>query len=468
MLLLALLATSEAAPERAMPAPLAAGEFVMPEGRAATLRNGVEVRLVENHEVPLWSLRVVVRAGPDSDPADKIGLRSVAMSMLDQGAGGLDAAQLAASAKRLGGSVGAGAGRDTVWVGASGPTENFTKVLDLWADVLLRPTFPADRWAIQQRQLIENLAAARQDPDAIAGRVQRRLVYGDAYYGRLESEAAYTAITPTDLSTWYHESLDPKNAVILVGGDLVLEDVVAALNARLADWRTAHGSAEATAPVTRAFDREVVYVVDKPGAAQSVVRTLLPVTDRTDPTWWGLYLGNTAFGGAFTARVNMNLREDKGWTYGARCGLDDGAGPSLWNCSTNIQTDKTAPAVAELRREIADVVSSRPITDQEIAFFGSYRVNAFAGQYETPAALLGQVQDIWTYHLPSDWLTQYIPRMSAITPDIANEALQRWLQPSRVSFLIVGDVARIGPDLAALGLPVVQLDVDGNPVEPTP
>jgi predicted Zn-dependent peptidase len=468
ILLLALLATSQAAPERAMPAPLAAGDFVMPAEHTATLSNGVEVRLVENHEVPLWSLRVVVRAGPETDPADKIGLRSVTLSMLDQGAGGLDAAKLAASTKRLGGSVGAGASRDTFWVGASGPTDTFGALLDVWASVLLHPDFPADRWTIQQRQLIENLAAARQDPDAIAGRVQRHLVYGASYVGRLESEAAYAAITAQDQRDWYSRYLDPKNAVILVGGDLSLDAVVDALNARLGGWTRSESSLAETTPTPLPFDHEVIYVVDKPGAAQSVVRTLLPVGDRSDESWWGLYLGNTAFGGAFTARVNMNLREDKGWTYGARCGVDDGAGPSLWNCSTNIQTDKTAPAVSELRREIADVVDSRPITDKEIAFFGSYRVNAFSGQYETPSALLGQLQDIWTYHLPADWVAQYIPRVSAVTPDSANSALRRWLQPSHVSFLIVGDVARIGPDLAKLGLPVVQLDVDGPPLEPKP
>ncbi len=451
------------APDRARPAPLAPRPLVTPAAQRGTLSNGLEVIVVPNHEVPLFSLQLASRVGADVDPAGKEGLVSSTFAMLDRGAGKRTAADIAAAARALGGTVGAGAGSDGAAVGVSGPVAQLEGLLALWSDLVLRPTFPAEEWAVLQEQRISGLKARAEDPGAIAGRVRAHLTWGDQYKGRLVTEASYGAITTKDLKAMHKRAFGPSNSVVLVGGDVELDQVMPALEAVLAKWKTKPKLVPPKASV-QALEAATIYVVDKPGAAQTVVSLALPVNDRTAADWHELDLANTMFGGAFTARVNMNLREDKGWTYGARCGVSAAMGPGIWSCSANIQADKTVEAVQELQRELADVSSGRPFTAEEFAFFQGYRIDALYGAYETPASLLGELETIWTYGLPSTWIDDEIPSLRAVTLPAAQAAWARWIHPDRASWLLVGDLASYRDALAATGLPIVELNRDGHPL----
>jgi zinc protease len=450
---------------RALPEPLPSKAWVMPTSDEGTLSNGVRVVVVSNHEVPLWELRAVFDGGGRLDPAGQEGLSSVTFDMLNEGAGGKTAAQLARELEMLGGGVGASASRDGASVTASGPKKNLGAVLDLWADVLLRPDFPDADWKILQTARIADLKAESERPTSIADKVTRGLVWGDTYAGRTPTEASYTAMSTAQMRELYQRSVTPDRATILVGGDLTLAEVLPELEKRLAGWTTKGDPLPANKPEAKSQAAAKIFLIDKPGAAQSVLQAALPVATPGAPDHFALYMGNTVLGGAFTARINMNLREDKGYTYGARCGIELTLGPEIWGCSTSVNTPVTGPAFTELRKEVTEVLSSRPVTADELAFFRGFRVNAFQGAYELPGSLLDEITRIRLLGLPADWLERYQPGVEAVDPDAANAALQHWLQPDHIVWVVVGDKAKILGGLTATGLEITELDRQGNPKE---
>jgi predicted Zn-dependent peptidase len=313
---------------------------------------------------------------------------------------------------------------------------------------------------------VAQLKDAAERPTSIASKVMNRLAWGDNYDGRYATEASYDAMNTQRMAAFHKDYVVPRHATLMVGGDLTLEEIVPLLEARLASWKPQGEDLPAIQPIPLATpETATVFLVDKPGAAQSVLRTLLPVGTRVDDDYYDFFMGNTAVGGAFTARLNMNLREDKGYTYGARCGLAHGLGPSLWTCSASVATDVTKPSMTELVKEIGEALSTRPVTEDELAFFRSYRVNSFESSYETASALLGSLGDIWTYDLPASWLESYVPSIDEVTVERIQIALADHIDPDHISYIVVGDAEVIAQGLAELGMPVVRLDRDGNQTE---
>jgi zinc protease len=451
---------------RAEPPPLPTRPLVLPEAQVGRLPNGVEVHVVSNHEVPLFELRLVLPSGTGTDPVGREGLVSATFDLMDDGAAGQTSAQLARRASALGGSVGAGAGLHGASVSVSGPTDQLGPLLDLWADVLLRPDFPEDQWALQRGLRIAEIEADRTRPESMAGRTARALLWGDTYAARRATPDTYRAIDAAALRTAWSERVVPAGAMILVGGDLTLDEAMAALTPRLGTWTQTGPTFAPVVGAPRPLEPGVLHLVDKPGAAQTVLMAISTVNQPADADWFSLMMGNTALGGAFTARINMNLREDKGYTYGARCGISINRGPATWQCSANVATLVTAPALVELRREIDEARTTRPITADEITFFQSYRLNAFKGGFEMPSALLEELTTQRLLGLPSDWMQRYVPGVEAVTPEAATEALRAWVTPDRIAYVLVGDKSTILPDLSALGLPIVEHDADGLPLEP--
>ena len=465
LLLLACAPKVDPTAPRPMPDPLPASPWLMPASQTATLSNGVQVVAVTNREVPLWELRLWLPTGSPDDPAGAEGLLETTFDMMNEGAAGKTASELSRAQQLLGGSVSSGAGRDSAMVAVGGPRRNLEPLLDIWADVVLRPDFPAQDWTLLQDRLVADLKLDAERPTSIAGRVVRKLTWGAQYAGREATEGTYRAITTAQQHEAWQRAVIPDGAVILVGGDLSIDEIVPLLEARLSGWKPTGKAPARPRPTPKEPGAAALYLIDKPGAAQSVLSTVLPMLTPTDPAHYALHMGNTVLGGAFTARINMNLREDKGYTYGARCGLELTRGPEIWSCSASVATNVTAPAFKELRREIEEVLTARPIKDEEISFFRSYRVNSFQGSYETPTSLLDEIVRIRALDLPSDWLERYVPGVEAVGADAANAALQQWLRADRISYVIVGDRARFASELADIGLPIVELDRDGNLLE---
>ncbi len=451
--------------KRAAWEPLEAPDFKMPEVTERTLSNGLKVRVVTHSETPLWDLRLLFDVGGFTDPEGKEGLAEVTLDMMNEGAAGLSAEQISRKSTTLGSTIGTGAGFDGASVSASGIKRNLGPTLDLWASVLLQPEFPDDDWEIVRKRRVAELVAEREDPTAIARKAFRRVLYGKAYRGRPATEASYAAITTADMRAWYSTHLGPANAMILVGGDVTADEIVPLLEAKLGSWKP-EGIQDPAAQVTISKPPEqVLYFIDKPGAAQSVIRMGSVVGTRGDDDWFDFAMGNLVLGGAFTSRVNMNLREDKGYTYGARCGsIDDVYGPGLWYCAASVKTAETGPSLTEFKNEVEGILGDKPVTADELAFFQSFEVNGFPKNYETTGAILGEQSTIWQYGLPNDWPERFIPGVQGVTVDSANGALKSRLSMDHVFWLVVGDKSVVFSDIEAFGARVVELDRDGNPL----
>ncbi|MCB9742892.1 MAG: insulinase family protein [Alphaproteobacteria bacterium] len=451
-------------PRFVKPAPLERKDFTLPEVHSATLSNGVVVNLVENHELPVVDVRITFRSGGWTDPADKVGLASATFDMLNEGAGGMSSVQLSAAGRKLATGIGSSAGLDSASVSVDVLKKNLEPALDLWATVLLKPDFPAAEWDRLRKQRVQNITASKTDPNDIAGRVYDRLAYGDQYDGLFETEASLAAISAADMKAWYTAHVVPADAMILVGGDITIEEIVPLLEARLGGW-TPEGSHQAPTFAGIQPEETVIHLVDKPGAAQSVIIGGRWVKDRTDPSYSALAVGNTIWGGMFMSRLNMNLREDKGYTYGARSYLSSDMAGTQWRTSTSVKSDTTADALQEILTELSGVGGERALTADELAYFKSSLVNGYASRFETTGYLLGQQAEVWRYGLPEDWLSSYLDRVDGVNLEAAQGAFQEQVASAPLSIVVVGDLASIRGPIEALGLATLELDVDGAPVK---
>jgi len=446
------------------PAPLAAGSFALPQVSEGVLSNGLRVVVVENHELPLVDLRLAFDVGGWTDPPGQEGLAEAAMDMLNEGAGDHDALGLSAALKSLASKLSTRAGKDSASVHADTLKKNLAPTLDLMATVLLAPTFPESEWERVQKQRVQAITTQKANPQNLARQIARTLAYGDAYLGVTATEESVGALTVDQLRAWVDLWLVPGRALLLVGGDTTPDEILPLLEDRFGGWT---GETPRTAPVRPMVQPEAttVYLVDKPGAAQSVLTLQRFVGDRTDPEFPALSLGNRAWGGQFTARLNMNLREDKGYTYGARSSFGHGYAPSRWVASASVHTGVTRAALDEVFAELSAVSADRPLTAEEIEYVRSGLVHGYPGRFEQAEALLREMETVWRYRLPDDWLSGYLDRVAAVDPAIAQAVFAERVATQPLQVLVVGDLALVREDIEALGHPVVLLDTDGKPVQ---
>ena len=449
----------------ARPAPLPRRDFTLPETTTATLSNGVPVFLVENHELPFVDLRVVFRAGSFTNPAGLEGLASASADMWNEGTVSYTGPELSTELRKLGSGVGSSAGLDRATISATSLKRNLEPTLDLWAEVLLRPTFPAQDWERIQAQGLQDIQASRADPGSTAWRVMDRQLFGDSYDGRFRSPESLSAIDVEAMKAWRETYVVPANAAIFAGGDITIEELVPLLEARLSDWQ---GGELTPVPEVAVLQPEQsqLFLVDKPGAAQSVVTLARPVGERTGEASDALSVGNTAWGGMFMARLNMNLREDKGWTYGARSGFADSHAERVWYAQSSIVSDSTGPAVAEVLAELAAIGGEHPLSDEEVDYMKSSLLNGYPGRFETTDYLLGQKAEVWLYGLPADYLDTYTSRIAGVEGAAAQAAFLEQVASQPLIWVVVGDVESIrGPLEEATGLTAALLDPEAQPLE---
>ena len=447
-----------------MPAALAPRTFELPDVQVASLANGVDVLLVEDHELPLVTVRLALDLGSSHDPEGLARLASVTMDMLNEGAGELDVTAIEQERRRLGMSLGQSAGWDSSAVSTTHVTRNLEPGLDLMAAVVLEPTFPEALWEVEQKSRLQSYQRNLREPGALARRVGGALMYGDAYHGRLSQEADYQAITTDAMAAWHRDHVHAGNATFLVSGDTTLEQIVPLLDARFGSWGGEGANPDAS-PTMQQPEATTIYLVDLPGSAQSVVRGSTFVPGRTAADFDALQVANLVFGGQFTSRLNMNLREDKGWTYGARSSLSNSHGNSLWGFSTSVKSEVTAEALAEALRELAAVGGDAPLSAEELAYQQSSAIQGYPRRFEQPAYLLDRTWDERLYELPSDWTERFPERIGGVTLEAAQAAFTEHVVNQPLAIVVVGDVASIQEPLEALGHPVVLLDSDARPLE---
>ena len=448
--------------KRDFPEPLPETPFEAPKVETRKLSNGMQVVIASNNEVPLVRVEMAFKVAGFADEVP--GTARVTFDMLNEGAGDLSAEQISGKLKAMASTLSTRAGVTSGSVQISTLKRNLAATLDLMETVVEEPTFPAEEWELRKVQYIAGVKQAKADPNSIASRVRSHVIYGDAYGGEVEQEAHFEAMSPDTMKTWWKTYAGPENAILLVGGDVTADEIVPMLEERFGSWKPEGIQSPEAAPEPKWPDASTLYLVDKPGAAQSVVSVVNEVGTRTDPDWFQWDMGMDVLGGLFVSRMNMNLREDKAYTYGARCRTSALDGPGIAVCSASVKTAVTGPSLVEIRKELTEIRGERPITDDEIAYMKSTTVNGYPRRFETPSTMLGEQEAIWRYGLPADWPATYLDNVTAVTRDQAQAAFEKHWDPNAEVWIVVGDKSVIGDDLEAFGLPVVELDVDGNPI----
>jgi predicted Zn-dependent peptidase len=413
---------------------------------------------------------VLFNAGYVADSGRKPGTSSVTMAMLDEGAGKYDALGLADRAEQLGADVLAGASLDTSYAAVSALVDQLDPSLGLLADVVRRPQFPDKELERVRKEWIASIAREKTSPDALAMRVLPPVLYGhDHPYGipftGSGTPESIAALTRDDLVRFQREVLRPDNATIIVTGAVTPEVILPLLEKQFGDWQPEPGVALTRATIAEAHPATAptVYLLDRPGALQTtiLVGQLMPsslAADRLE-----LNTANSVLAALFTSRINMNLREDKHWSYGANAGMPETLGQRPWLLSAPVQTDKTSDAIKEIRREIAEYVTSQPATSSEVTKVKQRDVRALSGQYETNAAVAGAIADIVRFARPDDWVRTLKGRLEAQTDAGVQQAAQHAFRPDALTWVIVGDLSLIEAPLRKLGLGDVHvLDADGN------
>ena len=452
-------------------------ELKFPALQRASLSNGTQVILAERHDIPVVQFNLLLDGGYKADSVDegrgtKLGTSSFTMGMLDEGAGQYDSLAFGNRAEALGANLGAGVGLDGGAAYLSALTDQLDPSLDLFADMLRRPRFePAEIERIRA-SWIAGIAQEKARPNTAALRVLPPLLYGEGHAYAIPftgsgTEASIASLTRDDLVGYHRDWVRPENATLVIVGDTTLKQILPLLEKHLGDWKGegAGKTGVAVAQVARP-DAPRVFLIDQPGAVQANIFTghLMPSTKDANATQ--LDMANEVIGGSFTARLNMNLREDKHWSYGARTSLSNAIGQRPWLAVAPVQIDKTADSLKEIQREISEYVSGKaPPTAAEVAKIKANEIRSLPGAYETAAAIAGTIVSNVRYDRPDDYVTRRNAEIEALTPAQVAAAAKA-IDPNALTWVVVGDLKQIEAPVRALNLgPVQVLDADGKPVE---
>jgi predicted Zn-dependent peptidase len=394
------------------------------------------------------------------------------MSMMDEGAGELNALEFGEQAESLGARMSAGASLDGSSASLSALKENLEPSLSLYAKMIRHPRFDKKEIDRIKSSWVANIGQEKVQPQAVASRGLPTLLYGKGHpysipFTGSGTEESIKSLTRDDLVAYQNAWIRPENATLIVVGDTTLTEIVPLLNKHFGDWK-----GEGQAAVRQSLPDAVrpakarVFLVDQPGAVQANIIAAQLVPPTKDSGSIKFDMANAVLGGDFTSRLNMNLREDKHWAYGANSGAASVLGQRPWRASAAVQIDKTAESMEEIRREISDYASAKvPPTQEELARMQALQTRSLPGSYETVSAVLGAISGMVRYGRPDDYLFTRKAEVEAMTPDDVRKAAAT-LDPKALTWVVVGDLKVIEVPVRALNWGEVSfIDIDGNPVK---
>ncbi len=444
-------------PDRsAPPKPGPPPALKLPAIQKRTLSNGLPVWIVELHDVPVVHVTLAVKAGSGDDPAGNFGVGNLAAEMLDEGAGARDALQIADGIDHLGASLSTSSTFDATFVELHVPVARLGEALPITADVALRPTFPESELQRVREELLTSILQAQDNPAALVQFAFPRLVFGAQHrYGTMSFGTATSlkGFTVADLRQFHARHYVPSNATLIVTGDVTAASVVPQLESAFGAWK---GAAPARSPVPTAaqLTARTVYLIDKPGAPQAQIRIGWVGVPRSTQEYFALRVLNTVLGGAFTSRLNQNLREQHGYAYGASSAFDMRGSAGPFFAAAGVQTDKTAEAVKEFFKELEAIRT--PIPADELEKAKNYIALRLPQNFETTESMAGSLAQMFVYGLPADYYATFTDRIRAIASADAQRAAERYLQPDKFAVVVVGDLKVIEPGIRALNLGPVR------------
>ncbi len=447
------------------PTPGSSPAMRVPTWTRTKLANGAELIVVEKHDLPLVAFNLdFVGGAPSFEPADKLGTAQFTGQMLSEGTKTRTADELSDAQQMLGTTIAASVGSEGGNVRFTALKDKFVPALDLLADMMLNSTFPDSALERLRGRALVALAQQRDQPNAIAANVFSRVVYGDAHpYGRVTNEKTVKAITRDDVLAFHRAYFKPGRAVITVSGDVDPKAVRAAVERAFAAWpaggeRPSFAYGPLPAPVAR-----TIYLVDKPKAAQSVFAFGTPGPARNTPDYYALSVMNHLLGGLFQSRLNHDIREVKGFSYGVRSSFAFGHGPGAFQAGGGIVSAKTDSALMGFMTHFKGVQGEMPFTDDEVKQGKESLIQSLPSRFATVNNIAASVSAIYTQDLPETFYQDYASRINAVTKDDLVRVAKKYIDTDHMALVIVGDRATIEDKLKATGIaPITILDVDGK------
>ncbi|UEX20174.1 insulinase family protein [Stenotrophomonas sp. SI-NJAU-1] len=447
-------------------------QLKFPALQRATLKNGTQVVLAERHEIPVVQFSYQFPGGFTADQGRKPGTANFTMNLMTEGAGKLGSLAFADAADALGADLDASAGLDSVDVELSALKENLVPSLALYASLLREPRFEQSEIDRVKATWIAGIQQEKVNPNAVAMRVLPPLLYGKGHpyaipFTGSGDEAAIRSLAREDLVDFHRDWLRPQDGTLIVVGDTTLAEIVPLLDKQLGDWKATGDAPTIKATTAVALPKSPrVFLIDQPGAVQANLFAGQVVPPSSDPSSTRFDIANGVIGGDFTSRLNMNLREDKHWSYGARTSASNTVGQRPWMAMAPVQIDKTGPAMAEMRKEIAEFANgSKPATDAEVARIRNIQTLSLPGAYETASAVASTIGTIVQFKRPDDYVLRRKAEIEAMTPAQVQQAAAE-IKPQALTWVVVGDLKQTEAAVRALNLgEVTVIDAEGNPVK---
>lgn len=451
-------------PREGPPRPLPARPVVFPPYEIRTLANGLQVVLVSQNEQPSVSVRMIIRAGAAQDPKDKHGLAMLTATLLDQGAGTRTAGQIADTIDFVGGVLGTGAGSDLSFINAVVMKDSYDLALELMADVVQRPTFAAEEIERQRQQALSALKVSADDPEAVAGQVIDRLIYGFHPYGMPGggTAASLTSLTRADFADFHKKYFVPNNALLAVVGDITAAEAMAGLEKHFGAWKP--DAVPAQAPTEPPQPTKRVIVIDKKDAVQTEIRVGHLAIPRKHNDYEAVDQAVKILGGEGANRLQQVLRSQRQLTYGASADLDTYKMAGAVVAETDTQTANTAEALRIVVDEFSRLQRER-VHDEELSGAQDYMVGHFPLTLEVPDAIATQVLNQLFYELPVDDLPKYPARVLRVTPDEIQRVARWFIRPAQLSVVLVGNADAFVNDLKGVGfgdferIPIENVDL---------
>jgi zinc protease len=444
------------------PSPTEPRPYHFPHVTRTTLDNGLRILVAENHNAPLVSMRALVRSGADHDTLQTAGLASITADMLDEGAGSRDAIALAEDVGTLGGALGTGADWDATYVSLDVLSRNSEPAVEIFADVTARATLPADGLERVRAERLNEILQQRNEPGAIAGKRFAGLLYGTGAYGNsvIGNADSVGRLTLDDVHRFHYQHYIPNNSAVVVTGDIDTPRAVELVTRTLASWeRRAEPPRPTVTP--RPIESSTVYIIDRPQAVQSEIRVGHLGVPRSCEDYFALSVMNAILGGVFNSRINLNLRERHGYTYGARSqfAFRRQAGPFVVAAPVRneVTRESVSEVLAELRRIRGGDIETAELDDTK-----NYLMGVFPATVQTGSDVASRLVDMELYGLPEDYFDRYRENIAAVGAEDVTRVATKYLDPDRVLIVIVGNAKDIREPLGTLGYPVHELDLEGN------
>ncbi|HUP64809.1 MAG TPA: pitrilysin family protein [Thermoanaerobaculia bacterium] len=446
------------------PLPTPPRPYRFPPVRREVLENGLRILVAVRSEAPLMTVRMVVRAGAAHDPLDQPGIAIFTAEMLEEGAAGRGSMEMAEHVGDLGAALYCGADWDGSVISIDALGRHLEDVMRIVADLALRPDFPQNELERLRDERISAIRQQRDDPASVAGKLFNRFVFGSGVYANpaVGTESSVASFSRGDAESFYGRHYAPNNASLLITGAVDPDEVISLAREIFGSW-VPREQAVHEPPAGPPLPDARIYLVDRPSAVQSEIRIGHSGVPRSSEDYFPLLVMNGILGGVFTSRLNLNLRERHGYTYGIRSSFSFRREGGPFVVSTAVRNDVTSASVREILTELA-AIREGELTSEELAVARDYMEGVFPATVETAHDLAARLQEIELYGLPENYFDHYRERIAAVSTTDVRRVAQKYLDPSRIAIVVVGRVEEIDAPLRALEHPVGLYDIEGKPL----